>query len=442
MHKNILDRTLAPIHRFLHHEHSGGIMLFLAVIVGLVLANSPLKQLYNEFWETPINISFADFHLNYSLHEWINDGLMAMFFFVVGLELKREMIGGDLASFEKALLPFVAALGGMLVPAAIYASMNHDLPSANGWGIPMATDIVFTLALLGVVSKRVPLAAKVFLVALATVDDLGAVIVIALFYSSSLSLLHLFIGLAIFGILLIGNVMGVRNILFYIVLGIGGVWLTFLLSGVHATIAGVLVAFTIPARTKVDENEYSSHIQKLMQRFNREIPINGPLTTSEQHSIIERIKEVSYAAQTPLQKLETALHPWVSFLIIPLFALSNAGVTVGGNFLSDIANPVSLGVIAGLVIGKCLGIFSFTWLSSKLKITKLPEKTGWKHIFGLSLLAGMGFTMSLFVTNLAFSDSEMINQAKYGILLASSIAAILGVLVLKTTVKIKEEEAD
>ncbi|RAV29410.1 Na+/H+ antiporter NhaA [Sinomicrobium soli] len=439
MQKDLLDKTLSPINRFMHYEHAGGIVLFLAVIAALILANSPLEHAYNEFWETPLDIRFADFHLDYTLHEWINDGLMAMFFFVVGLELKREMIGGELASFEKALLPFIAALGGMLVPAAIYISMNHNLPSADGWGIPMATDIVFTLALLGLVSKRVPLAAKVFLVALATVDDLGAVIVIALFYSSSLSLVNLSIGLVILGILLIGNFMGVRNILFYAILGISGVWLAFLLSGVHATIAGVLVAFAIPARTKVDENEYSSHIQGLMHRFNREIPLKGPLTTPVQHSIIEQIKEVSYAAQTPLQKLETALHPWVNFLVIPLFALSNAGVAVGGNFLDDIANPVSLGVIAGLVAGKCLGIFSFTWLMSKLKITRLPENTGWRHVLGLSLLAGMGFTMSLFVTNLAFNDNEMINQAKYGILLASAIAAILGVLVLKTTGKTKGE---
>ncbi|MGS2740810.1 Na+/H+ antiporter NhaA [Sinomicrobium sp. M5D2P17] len=435
MQKNLLDKALSPVHKFIHFEHSGGIMLFLAVIVALILANSPFQHAYSEFWETPLDIEFGTHYLDYTLHEWVNDGLMAMFFFIVGLELKREMIAGELASFRKALLPFMAALGGMLVPAAIYISMNYGLPSTDGWGIPMATDIVFTLALLGIVSKRVPLAAKVFLVALATVDDLGAVVVIALFYSSDLSLFNLSIGLIILAILLIANFMGVRNIFFYAILGIGGVWLAFLLSGVHATIAGVLVAFAIPARTKVDENEYAQHIQGLMNEFNKQIPLKGPLTTVKQHDIIEEVKNISYAAQTPLQKLETALHPWVSFVIVPLFALSNAGVIIGGSFFKDLVNPVSLGIIAGLVVGKCVGIFSFTWILARFKIINLPGNTGWKHILGLSLLAGMGFTMSLFVTNLAFDDAQMITQAKYGILLASFLAAVLGVLVLKSARK-------
>ncbi|RNL78170.1 Na+/H+ antiporter NhaA [Sinomicrobium pectinilyticum] len=435
MQKNLLDRTLSPVHKFIHFEHSGGIVLFIAVIIALILANSPFQHAYGEFWETPLDIEFGSRHLDYTLHEWVNDGLMAMFFFIVGLELKREMIAGELASFRKALLPFMAALGGMLVPAAIYMSMNHGLPSASGWGIPMATDIVFTLALMGVVSKRVPLAAKVFLVALATVDDLGAVVVIALFYSSDLSLFNLSVGLIILAILLIANFVGVRNIFFYAVLGIGGVWLAFLLSGVHATIAGVLVAFAIPARTKVDENEYAQHIQGLMNEFKKEIPLKGPLTTVKQHDIIEEVKNISYSAQTPLQKLETVLHPWVSFVIVPLFALSNAGVAIGGSFFKDLLNPVSLGIIAGLVVGKCVGIFLFTWILARLKITSLPGNTGWKHILGLSLLAGMGFTMSLFVTNLAFDDTHFITQAKYGILLASLLAAILGVVVLKGTGK-------
>ncbi|WP_268225759.1 Na+/H+ antiporter NhaA [Sinomicrobium oceani] len=435
MQKNLLDKALSPVHKFIHYEHAGGIMLFLAVVAALILANSPFEHAYNEFWETPLDIEFGNRHLDYTLHEWVNDGLMAMFFFVVGLELKREMIAGELASFKKALLPFMAALGGMLVPAVIYMMINQGLPSSDGWGIPMATDIVFTLALMGVVSNRVPVAAKVFLVALATVDDLGAVIVIALFYSSDLSLFNLSIGLVILAILLIANFMGVRNIIFYAALGIGGVWLAFLLSGVHATIAGVLVAFAIPARTKVDENEYSGHIRGLISEFDREIPLKGPLTTVKQHDIIEEIKNVSYAAQTPLQKLETAMHPWVSFIVIPLFAVSNAGVVIGGNFFRDLENPVSLGIIAGLVIGKCIGIFGFTWIMARFKIAKLPGNTGWRHILGLSLLAGMGFTMSLFVTNLAFNDAQFITQAKYGILLASLIAAILGVIVLKTSRK-------
>lgn len=423
----------------MHYENSGGILLFLSVIAALVLANSPWRETFHNIWETNFSLRFGDQELSYSLHYWINDGLMAMFFFTVGLELKRELLAGELSSFRKAILPFGAAVGGMVVPALLYVALNAGEPSMSGWGIPMATDIVFALSIITLAGKGVPLSAKVFLVALATVDDLGAVLVIALFYSSELSMANLGIGFVLISVLVVANWMGVRNMLFYAIIGIGGVWLAFLLSGVHATIAGVLVAFTIPSRTKIDSNEYAMEVNALMDRFEAENPYKGPIITAKQHQLIEEIHTTSRNAQTPLQKLEGALHPWVTFLVIPLFALSNAGVEVGSNFLDQIINPITLGIVLGLVVGKLIGVSLFTWILVKLGIAGLPERVNWMHIIGVSLIAGVGFTMSLFITNLAFTETYMIDQAKYGILIASLIAGVSGFIALKRGSKKKIE---
>jgi NhaA family Na+:H+ antiporter len=430
--KTIMEKALNPLNRFMHFEHSEGLVLLLSVISALVLANSPFRDSYHHFWETKLRIAFLDRELNYSLHQWVNDGLMAMFFFVVGLELKRELIIGELSSFKKAILPIAAAVGGMVLPAVFYIFINYDLNSENGWGIPMATDIVFTLALMGLVSKKIPLAAKIFLVALATVDDLGAVLVIALFYSSEISAMNLILGFCLLAVLALANLVKVRNVYFYAIVGIGGVWLAFLLSGVHATIAGVLVAFTIPAKTRINENLYSGGIRKLLGEYDKEIPEDGPLITSKQHYLIEEIKNLSLKAQSPLQKLEIKLHPWTSYLIIPLFALSNAGVAIEDSFFEDLFNPVTMGIILGLIGGKFVGILLFTWILVKTKIAPLPKFSSWKHIVGLALLAGVGFTMSLFITNLAFIKTQHIDQAKIGILIASVISGTLGILVLKS----------
>ena len=435
MQYSFIDRALKPVNKFMHYENSGGIMLFLAVIAALFLANSPWGGAFHDLWETEFSLRFGGQELSYSLHYWINDGLMAMFFFTVGLELKRELIAGELSSFKKAILPFGAAVGGMVIPALLYVMLNAGLPSAGGWGIPMATDIVFALSIITLAGKRVPLAAKVFLVALATVDDIGAVLVIALFYSSELSMSNLGIGFILLSVLAIANWMGVRNMLFYAIIGIGGVWLAFLLSGVHATIAGVLVAFTIPSRTKIDQNEYSSSVNALMTRFDSETPVKGPIMTSKQHQIIEEIQATSRNAQTPLQKLEGALHPWVAFLVIPLFALSNAGVVIGSDFFEQIINPVTIGIMLGLVVGKLVGVVLFTWIFVKARIAPLPDRVNWMHIVGVAFIAGVGFTMSLFITNLAFTEQYMIDQAKYGILGASLIAGVLGFLALKRASK-------
>ncbi|MCC5938748.1 MAG: Na+/H+ antiporter NhaA [Lunatimonas sp.] len=437
MRKNLLDRALLPINRFIHYENSAGIALFSSVLLAIIWANSPWHESYHTFWHYNFTIGFDGFDLSYSLHDWVNDGLMAIFFFMVGLELKREIMVGELASWKKAALPLVAAVGGTLVPALIYLTINQGMPTEQGWGIPMATDIVFALVLLAMTGKHVPISAKIFLIALATIDDMVAVLVIALFYTVDLSFTHLIWGLIILTIMVVANKLGVRSTLFYATVGIIGVWRAFLLSGIHATIAGVLAAFAIPARRRINESLFSRKIRMLMHHFDDEIPEDGPLTTDKQHGIIEKIKTICAEVQTPLQKIEGALHPIVYFLVIPLFALSNAGVTVEESFFTDLANPVTVGVFLGLVVGKFAGILGFSWISVKLNFASLPKKVTWRQISGIAALAGVGFTMSLFITQLAFEDSHSIDMAKYGIMLASIVSGLVGYYLLKSQMPVK-----
>jgi NhaA family Na+:H+ antiporter len=428
--KSPIEKIIAPVHRFIHLEYTSGIVLLASVMVAIFWANSSYQESYHHFWEINFSVGFDTFVLNKPLHIWINDGLMAIFFFVIGLELKREFLDGELSTVRKASLPMMAALGGMLVPALIYFLFNKGTAASHGWGIPMATDIAFALALLSMAGKNIPTSLKVFLSALAVADDLGAVMVIAFFYTADVNFIALGVGGLFLVGLIIGNLLGIRNSGFYLILGIG-VWIGFLLSGVHATIAGVLVAFTIPAIVKVKEKDYSKCLRELLVSFNNEIPNNSTLTTPEQHLIIQQVKQLSLAAETPLQKIEQALHPWVAFLIMPLFALANSGILIGADILTAIINPVSIGVTAGLVLGKFIGIMLFTWLMVKTGLSKLPEQADWKHITGVALLAGIGFTMSLFISGLAFKDPVFVDQAKYGILLASIVAGVLGTIVLK-----------
>lgn len=429
--KSPFEKIIAPVSRFIHLEYTGGIVLFLSVIVAIIWANSPFHESYHHLWDIKFSIGFDDYVLNKPLHIWINDGLMALFFFVIGLELKREFMEGELSTLKKASLPMMAALGGMLVPAAIFFMINKGMASEHGWGIPMATDIAFALALLSMAGKHIPGSVKVFLSALAVADDLGAVLVIAFFYTSNLNFVPLGIAAIFLLVLIAGNKLGIRSTAFYLLIGIA-VWVGFLLSGVHATIAGVLVAFTIPAVTKINENSFSENLRKLSNDFEQEIPNSGLLTTSEQHRTIEQVKSLTLAAETPLQKIEYALHPWVAFVIMPLFALANAGIIIGTDFFSALINPVSIGVISGLILGKFAGVLLFTWLMVKTGLAQLPDQANWKHITGVALLAGVGFTMSLFISNLAFDQAEFIEQAKYGILIASLIAGISGITLLKS----------
>ncbi|WP_126246126.1 Na+/H+ antiporter NhaA [Chitinophaga rhizosphaerae] len=430
MAKSPIDQLLKPVSRFIHQEFTGGIILFASVVIAIFWANSQWAESYHHVWETNFGISFAEYAFNKPLHVWINDGLMALFFFVIGLELKREFMAGELSSFGKASLPMMAALGGMLVPAGIYVAFNAGLPSENGWGIPMATDIAFALALLSLAGRHIPTSVKVFLSALAVADDLGAVLVIAIFYTSHIVWVPLTIAGVLLVILWVGNLLGIRSTLFYLLVGLG-VWSGFLMSGVHATIAGVLVAFMIPARTKIDEEEYINSMEAHTESFRNAIPQASTLTTYEQHRTIESIKKISLDAETPLQKIEYALHPWVAFVIMPLFALANSGMHIGRDFFTSMLNPVSIGVATGLVIGKFAGVLLFTWLMVRLKLAKLPEQSTWRHISGVALLAGVGFTMSLFITGLAFSDPAMVDQSKYGILLASVLSGIAGIVWLR-----------
>jgi len=398
--------------------------------MAIVWVNSPWGDSYHHIWDNKLSVGFSNLIFNQPLHVWINDGLMAIFFFVIGLELKREFMAGELSTFKKAFLPMMAALGGMVVPGLIYFMINKGLESEHGWGIPMATDIAFALALLSMAGNHIPGSVKVFLSALAVADDLGAVLVIAFFYTAHIAFFPLIIAGVLLVILMMGNLLGIRGILFYLIIGTA-VWAGFLFSGVHATIAGVLVAFTMPARTKIDETEYVGNVRKYITDFEKAIPQDGSLTTSEQHHTIEKIKKLSTDAETPLQKVEYALHPWVAFVIMPLFALSNSGMHIGNDFFSSLVNPVSIGVTVGLLAGKLAGVFTFTWLMVRFKFSSLPDKATWSHILGVALLAGVGFTMSLFVTGLAFSNPQFVDQSKYGILVASIIAGTSGIFYLR-----------
>ncbi len=422
---------------FINQETGGGVLLIIATVVALFWANSSFYPVYHHLWyEMKVGFSWGDFKLIGSLHHWINDGLMALFFFTVGLEIKREIIGGELSSMKKASLPIMAALGGMIIPAAVYSLIVINKPELmHGWGVPMATDIAFALGLLAMLGKRVNINLKIFLTALAIADDLGAILVIAIFYTDTINYSELITATIFMVVLIAANFAGVRRTLFYAVVGLSGVWLSFLYSGVHATIAGVLIALTIPARTKIDETTYISNLEKLLQKFRKVNPNNNPLLTKGQAHVVEEIDNLTDAAQTPLQKLEHFLHPITTYFILPVFALSNAGVRVEGNISDLLLHPIAIAIILGLVLGKFIGISLFSRLMVKLKLATLPEGVSWSQIYGVALLAGIGFTMSIFISELAFSDEAFKQIAKVGIMAASVIAAVLGMVWLALSTK-------
>ncbi|MCR8666519.1 Na+/H+ antiporter NhaA [Aestuariibaculum sp. M13] len=422
---------LIPINRFISNSTTSGILLFASAILALILANSPLKDAYHHFWEHTFTIGFSDFKVSKSLHHWINDGLMSIFFFVVGLELKREIMAGELSKPKNAMLPIFSALGGMVVPALLYWLWNSSGEASNGWGIPMATDIAFALGILYLLGDRVPISLKIFLTALAIVDDLGAVLVIAFFYTSDISTISLLIGAGFFAVLLLANILGVRSTVFYGVVGIGGLWMAFLLSGIHATIAGVIAALTIPGNVKIGDTLFVKKMNELTNEFERSAPNNVSLITSDQLHILEKISRYSKGAMTPLQRLEHGMHPLVSYVVMPIFALANAGITFSGSFFDNLGSHVSLGVIFGLAFGKFIGVVGFSKILIKLKLATLPEGVNWRQIYGTALLAGIGFTMSLFITDLAFADPAYILQAKIGIFAASLLCGIAGYLTLR-----------
>ncbi|HEX8390932.1 MAG TPA: Na+/H+ antiporter NhaA [Longimicrobium sp.] len=428
-----IQRILSPFVRFAHAESAGGIVLVACTLIAIVAANSPWREAYHHFWETPLSFRFGGQELSYTLHHWVNDGLMAVFFFLVGLEIKREFLVGELASARRAALPIAAALGGMVVPALIYALVNLGGEGARGWGIPMATDIAFALGVLALLGPRTPLSLKVFLAALAIVDDLGAVLVIAVFYTDHINWTALGIGGVVLVMLVLLNRLGARKPLTYVALG-AGLWVAFLLSGVHATVAGVLLAMTIPARTRIDTAEFLDRGKLILNHFDA-AGEEGPsvLTNKGQQAAVQEMENACEAAQAPLQRIEHELHYWVAFGIIPLFALANAGVHLSGNLAAAFREPVTLGVLLGLVLGKPIGITLFAWLSVRLRISELPSGANWRSIGGVALLGGIGFTMSLFISALAFPEHPEFNEeAKLGIFMASFIAGILGWLAIRS----------
>jgi NhaA family Na+:H+ antiporter len=426
-----IDTIIRPFQEFAHTAASGGVLLLAFTVVALIWANSPWSHSYHELWHTPVTAGFGGHVLSKPLELWINDGLMAIFFFVVGLEIKREILTGELSSPRQAALPIAAALGGMIVPALLYFAFNAGTAEVSGWGIPMATDIAFALGVLALVGKGVPDALKVFLTALAIVDDLGAVLVIALFYTSEISLTALGAGACFLLLMVVANAMGVRNPLVYWLLG-GAVWLAFLLSGVHATIAGVLGAMTIPASSLLDENSFVAKGRFLLSEVERKVdPGQEPLQYGNQHAAIQALERACENVETPLRRLEHGLHPWVAFCIMPLFALANAGVELGAGFVAALTQPVTLGVMIGLVAGKQIGITLFSWLAVRSGLASLPAGVTWRHIYGAAVLGGIGFTMSLFIAGLAFSSAETLAMAKAGILLASLVAGGAGFWLLR-----------
>lgn len=420
------------IRNFIKEESLGGFLLIFVTIIALIWANSSFYDFYHYLWhDLLVGFKFGDFSVETNLHHWINDGLMALFFFTIGLEIKREVLAGELSSMKKASLPIFAAIGGMVVPALIYVLVNFNNPEyIKGWGIPMATDIAFALGLLSLLGNRVNINLKIFLTALAIADDLGAILIIAIFYTESIDVMELLNAAFFLGVLIIANRMGVRRATFYAIVGGLGVWSSFIYSGVHATIAGVLIALTIPVRPKVNEQTYIDKLYKLIGKFKEEKPNDSTLLTQKQSHLIGDIEKLSDNAHTPLQRLEHALHPITAYIILPLFALSNAGIHIEGNFFKLLFHPISIGVIAGLLVGKFLGITLFSKLAVSMKWATLPKGVTWRQIYGVGFLAGIGFTMSIFIADLAFETPENVQIAKVGIIVDSLLAATVGMTIL------------
>ncbi|HYP06456.1 MAG TPA: Na+/H+ antiporter NhaA [Bryobacteraceae bacterium] len=425
-----VERFVRPFQEFAHNQASGGILLLVCTVAALVWANSRWAASYVTLWHTPIGLTIGSFSINHDLHFWVNDLLMAVFFFVVGLEIKRELLAGELASPRQAALPILAALGGVVVPAAIYLMWNAGGPGSPGWGIPMATDIAFAIGVLALLGDRVPFGLKVFLTALAIVDDLAAVIVISVFYTTQLYL-HAFLAAAGCVLVLLAiNRMGVRSPLPYAAIGVV-LWFAVLQSGVHATIAGVVLAFTVPSAVAIDSADFLQRGREALSMFEAASSSHKSVLNDESQQVaLEALEDASEKIQSPLLRLEQSLHPWVTFVIMPVFALANAGVALTANAAANLGHPITFGVIAGLLFGKPIGIFGASWLAVRAGAASLPAGVRWQHIHGAGWLGGIGFTMSIFVAGLAFPDEAFLSLAKIGVLSASLLAGIVGSVLL------------
>ena len=384
-----MDKAFGRIQEFIRLETSGGIILMIAAVLAMIIANSPLATAYDAILGTYIKVGIGSFEIAKPAILWINDGLMAIFFFLVGLEIKREVLAGELSSFDKAILPVMAAIGGMAVPGLIFAIINWGTPeNLNGWAIPTATDIAFALGILALIGSRAPVALKIFLLAIAIIDDLGAIVIIAVFYTSQLSMNALTISMLGFAAAIVLNRMGVQRTAPYLLVGIV-MWVFVLKSGVHATLAGVLIALTIPLKSKNED-------------------------------------------EALLYKMEHGLHPWVAFLILPIFAFANEGVNFTGIGIDDLLQPLTLGIAVGLFLGKQIGVFLATWIGVKSGIARLPENVTWRHVYGVACLTGVGFTMSLFIGSLAFGDADQMNAVRLGVVLGSVLSGLFGYVLLKS----------
>lgn len=436
------------------HHMSGGNVLILVTILAFVIANIPsISGHYSAFWMQEVRFQLGDFNLfshgehPMTLLQFINDALMAIFFFSIGLEIKREVLVGELSSIKKALLPIIAAFGGMIVPVLVFLYFGYNTDYAGGSAIPMATDIAFSLGVLGMLRTRVPISLKVFLTTLAVVDDIGGIVVIAIFYSSHINIMMLVYAALLLGLLLIGSYMKIKSKMFYIFVGVI-VWYFFLNSGIHSTIAGVLVAFCIPATPVYEPSLYIKKIKKAISHISSDdVDLNKrSILTNKQIDWLKQVESASDKVISPLQDLEDTLSPMVNYLIIPLFAFANAGVVLTGMDISTVFSGVSLAIICGLVIGKVVGIFSFSWMAIKMRIVPMPHKSSWKMLMSVAMLGGIGFTVSMFIANLSFGaennyNAELLNQSKLGIVVGSIVSGVLGYMLLRINLP-KENELE
>ncbi|MBR5551857.1 MAG: Na+/H+ antiporter NhaA [Muribaculaceae bacterium] len=437
----------------IRHHISGGNVLIVVTILAFIIANVPsISGYYFNFWEQEIRLQIGEFNLfSHGGHpmtvlQFINDALMAIFFFAIGLEIKREVLVGELSSFKQALLPIIAAIGGMIVPVAIFLFFGAGTDFVGGAAIPMATDIAFSLGVLGMLRSRVPISLKVFLTTLAVVDDIGGIIVIAIFYSSHINVMMLVYAVALLLLLMLGSFMKVKSKMFYLIIGIV-VWYLFLNSGIHSTIAGVLVAFCIPSTPVFEPRLYINKIKVAISHFSSEEDVDlnkRTILSNHQMDWLKQVESASDKVISPLQDLEDTLHPLVNYLIIPLFAFANAGIVLQGLDMTTVFSGVSLAIICGLVLGKVLGIFSFSWLAIKMRLAPMPQNSNWKMLVSVAMLGGIGFTVSMFIANLSFGSAEMgnaelLSQSKLGIVVGSILAGLLGYLLLRLTLPKADE---
>ena len=424
----LVQAVRVPIQSFIHTEEVGAIILLLGAAAALAWANSPWSETYESFWHTKVSFDIYLFAVSEDLRHIVNDGLMAVFFFLVGLEIKRELLHGELSTFRKAALPAFAAAGGMAMPALVYLLFNWSGEGVNGWGVPMATDIAFALGVLALLGRRMPAELRVFLLGLAVVDDLGVIAVIATFYTETIHWTELGLGVATFAAIAACIRLGVRSLGFYLIMSVV-MWLFFLESGVHATLAGVLLAAIVPSQPDLHRRDYAAVIDDLLHDFRLAME-NGDEERAE--AIVERIEHLSRGTEGPLERLEEMVHPWVSFVILPIFALANAGIVFTTDSLSDaLASSVTMGIAAGLLFGKALGILGLTWLAVRLGVGQLPSGVQWRHVLGVGFLGGIGFTVAIFVSAIAFDDHTIVDQAKMGVFGSSLLAGAAGYLFLR-----------